>query len=105
MSLCYLVSDLGRKLHVLFVSVCLPDRRPNWSERSSLETHVKGAAIVRQPLTHPLAFQETVNVSIGQSALLTNAIRSLTIRCPAGGVPPPKVSWTKDGAPLLPADR
>uniref|UniRef100_G3PMZ3 ADAMTS-like 3 n=1 Tax=Gasterosteus aculeatus TaxID=69293 RepID=G3PMZ3_GASAC len=42
---------------------------------------------------------------IGQSALLTNATRSLTIRCPAGGVPPPKVSWTKDGAPLLPADR
>ncbi|XP_062417646.1 ADAMTS-like protein 3 isoform X2 [Pungitius pungitius] len=77
------------------------DRRPDWSK----PPFVQRAAIVRQLLTRPLAFQKNINISIGQSALLTNATRSLAIRCPAEGVPPPKVSWTKDGALLLPTDR
>ncbi|XP_070686822.1 ADAMTS-like protein 3 [Pempheris klunzingeri] len=78
------------------------DRLPNWSEHSSLKNR---PLIISQPQTLPLAFQKNINISIGHSALLTNATRSLTILCPAEGFPPPKISWTKDGALLQHTDR
>uniref|UniRef100_A0AAX7UTW2 ADAMTS-like 3 n=1 Tax=Astatotilapia calliptera TaxID=8154 RepID=A0AAX7UTW2_ASTCA len=53
----------------------------------------------------PSTFQKNIDISIGHSALLTNATRSLTIRCPAEGSPPPKISWSKDGALLQHSDR
>lgn len=81
------------------------DRLPNWSERSSSETYANRPVIIRQRQTHPLAFQKNINISIGHSTLLTNTTRSLTIRCPAEGFPPPKISWTKDGTLLRHTDR
>ncbi|XP_042370834.1 ADAMTS-like protein 3, partial [Plectropomus leopardus] len=81
------------------------DRLPNWSERSSLETVAHRPVIIRQQQTLPLTFQKNINISIGHRALLTNTTRSLTILCPAEGFPPPKISWTKDGAPLQQNDR
>ncbi|XP_031702131.1 ADAMTS-like protein 1 isoform X1 [Anarrhichthys ocellatus] len=81
------------------------DRLPNWSERSSSETYANRPVIIRQQRTHPLAFQKNINISIGHSTLLTNTTRSLTIRCPAEGFPPPKISWTKDGTLLRHTDR
>lgn len=81
------------------------DRLPNWSEHSSLEVAAKTPVIVREQQTLPLTLQKNVNVSVGHSALLTNATRSLTIRCPADGFPPPKITWTKDGAVLQHTDR
>uniref|UniRef100_A0A3B4GWV9 ADAMTS-like 3 n=1 Tax=Pundamilia nyererei TaxID=303518 RepID=A0A3B4GWV9_9CICH len=56
-------------------------------------------------LSVPPTFQKNIDISIGHSALLTNATRSLTIRCPAEGSPPPKISWSKDGALLQHSDR
>nr|XP_046243182.1 ADAMTS-like protein 3 isoform X1 [Scatophagus argus] len=81
------------------------DRLPNWSERFSLGTMAKRPAIIRQQQILPLTFQRTINISVGNSALLTNATQSLTILCPAEGFPPPKTSWTKDGIMLQPTDR
>ncbi|XP_033482099.2 ADAMTS-like protein 3 isoform X1 [Epinephelus lanceolatus] len=81
------------------------DRLPNWSERSSLETAGSRPVIIRQQPNLPLTFQKNINISIGQSTLLTNTTRSLTILCPAEGVLPPRISWTKDGAPLQQTDR
>ncbi|KAK9543177.1 hypothetical protein VZT92_000973 [Zoarces viviparus] len=81
------------------------DRLPNWSERSSSETYANRPVIIRQRQTHPLAFQKNINISIGHSTLLTNTTRSLTIRCPAEGFPPPKISWNKDGTLLRHTDR
>ncbi|KAL3992543.1 KRAB domain-containing zinc finger protein [Sarotherodon galilaeus] len=81
------------------------DRLPNWSEHSPLETVAKRPAIIRQQQSIPPTFQKNINISIGHSALLTNATRSLTIRCPAEGFPPPKISWSKDGALLQDSDR
>ncbi|XP_073320635.1 ADAMTS-like protein 3 [Pagrus major] len=81
------------------------DRLPNWSERVSLEIAVKRPVIIRQQQTLPLTFQRNINVSIGNSALVTNATRSLTIHCPAEGFPPPKISWSKDGALLQQTER
>ncbi|KAA8585674.1 hypothetical protein FQN60_004368 [Etheostoma spectabile] len=72
----------------------------NWSERSSLETVGRRAVIIRQQQSPPLSPQKNINISIGHSALLTNTTQSVTILCPAQGLPPPKISWTKDGAPL-----
>lgn len=85
--------------------ICPTDRLPNWSERSPLETVANRPAIIRRQQTLPLTFQKNINISIGHSALLTNATRSLTILCPAEGFPPPKISWTKDGALLQHTDR
>ncbi|XP_039986255.1 ADAMTS-like protein 1 [Xiphias gladius] len=81
------------------------DRLPNWSERSPLDTVMNRPVIIRQQETPPLAFQKNISVSIGHSALLTNATRSLTIVCLAEGSPPPKISWTKDGVLLQHTDR
>ncbi|GLD66982.1 ADAMTS-like protein 3 isoform X1, partial [Lates japonicus] len=81
------------------------DRLPNWSEHSSLDIVVNIPVIIRHQQTPPLSFQRSINVSIGHSALLTNATQSLTILCPAEGFPPPKISWTKDGALLQHTER
>ncbi|XP_060923660.1 ADAMTS-like protein 1 [Limanda limanda] len=78
---------------------------PNWSERSSLGIPVNTPRIIRQQQSLPLAIQKNINVTIGHSALLTNATRSLTILCPVEGSPPPKINWTKDGALLQFTDR
>ncbi|KAI3376757.1 hypothetical protein L3Q82_000351 [Scortum barcoo] len=80
-------------------------RLPNWSEHSSVETAANRPLIIRRQQTLPLTFQKNINISIGHSALLTNATRSLTILCRAEGFPPPKISWTKDGAQLQQTDR
>ncbi|XP_069567566.1 ADAMTS-like protein 3 isoform X1 [Brachyistius frenatus] len=81
------------------------DKLPNWSEHSSSEMVVSRPVIIRQQQNLPLTFQKNINISVGQSALLTNATQSLTIRCPAEGSPPPTISWSKDGAPLQHTDR
>lgn len=85
--------------------ICPTDRLPNWSELFSLVTVATKPVIIRQQQTLPLIFQKNINISIGHSALLTNTTRSLTILCPAEGFPPPKISWTKDGALLHHTDR
>lgn len=85
--------------------ICFTDKMPNWSERSSLETYANRPVINRQQQTQPLAFQKNINISIGHSTHLTNTTQSLTIRCPVEGFPPPKISWTKDGALLRHTDR
>ncbi|XP_076583561.1 ADAMTS-like protein 3 isoform X4 [Chaetodon auriga] len=82
-----------------------PNRWPNWSERFSLETVAKRPVIIRQQQTLPLTFQKNINISIGNSALITNATRTLTILCPTEGFPPPKINWTKDGILLQHTDR
>ncbi|XP_071329077.1 ADAMTS-like protein 3 isoform X3 [Trachinotus anak] len=81
------------------------DKLPNWSEHSSLDIAVNRAVIIRQQQTLPPAFHRNINVSIGHSTLITNATQSLTILCPADGFPPPKISWTKDGALVQHSDR
>ncbi|KAM3876867.1 ADAMTS-like protein 3 [Diretmus argenteus] len=80
-------------------------RLPNWSEHSSAEKVARRPAIIRQHKTLLLTFQKNINISIGHNAFLTNATRSLTIFCPTEGSAPPKISWTKDGAPLQHTDR
>ncbi|KAE8296917.1 ADAMTS-like protein 3 [Larimichthys crocea] len=81
------------------------DKLPNWSERRSFETAGNRPVIIRQQQTILLAFQRNINISVGNSALVTNATRSLTILCPAEGFPPPKIRWTKDGILLRHTDR
>uniref|UniRef100_A0AAQ6I9X1 ADAMTS-like 3 n=1 Tax=Anabas testudineus TaxID=64144 RepID=A0AAQ6I9X1_ANATE len=81
------------------------DELSNWSERSSGELFVSKPVITRRQKTPPLTFQKNINISIGHSALLTNATRSVTILCPAEGFPPPKISWSKDGVLLHHTDR
>ncbi|XP_071402647.1 ADAMTS-like protein 3 [Centroberyx affinis] len=80
-------------------------RLPNWSERASGEKVASRAVIIRQHQTVPVTFQKNINISIGRNTFLTNGTRSLTILCPTEGSPPPKISWTKDGAPLQHTDR
>lgn len=85
--------------------ICHTDRLPNWSDHLSLETAAKGPAIIRQQQILPLTFQSNINISIGNSAFVTNATRSLTILCRAEGFPPPKIIWAKDGVLLQHTDR
>ncbi|XP_047437133.1 ADAMTS-like protein 3 [Mugil cephalus] len=80
------------------------DRLPNWSEHWP-EMVANRPVITRQQQTLPLTYQKIINISIGHNALFTNATKSLIILCPAKGFPPPKTSWTKDGAPLQYSDR
>uniref|UniRef100_A0A3P8VIL7 ADAMTS-like 3 n=1 Tax=Cynoglossus semilaevis TaxID=244447 RepID=A0A3P8VIL7_CYNSE len=84
------------------MSFSTTDSLHNWSE---LVSALGGAAvhrprIIRQQQKRTMSVQESVDVNIGDSALLTNTTQSLTIRCPAEGFPPPVISWSKDGAPL-----
>lgn len=81
------------------------DRLPNWSEYSPLEVVARRPVIIRKQQIVPLIFQKNINISIGHSALLANATWSLTIQCPADGSPPPKITWSKDGALLQRSDR
>ncbi|KAM4602374.1 ADAMTS-like protein 3 [Polymixia lowei] len=77
---------------------------PNWSEHSG-EKVARRPAIIRQQQNHVMTFQKNVNISIGQTAFLTNATRSLTMLCPTEGSPQPNVHWSKDGAPVQHTDR
>lgn len=87
--------------------ICPTDRHrlSNWSEHFSLETAVNGPVIIKKPQTLPLMFQSNINITIGNSVVVTNATKSLTILCPGEGFPLPKISWAKDGVLLQHTDR
>ncbi|KAG5270363.1 hypothetical protein AALO_G00191800 [Alosa alosa] len=79
------------------------DKTVNSSERAvdKESKSPKKATITRHEQHGPLmSFQRDMRIYIGRVAYLTNATRSLSLLCPVHGVPPPTVSWTKDGAPL-----
>lgn len=61
--------------------------------------------IVRQKQNPLLTAQKNVNITVGRTAFLTNGTRSLLLLCPAEGAPQPRVTWTKDGAPIQNSDR
>lgn len=81
------------------------DTLSNWSERSPVEAVPSRPVISRRTQTLPLTLHKHVNISVGHSAILTNATRSLTILCSADGVPAPKTTWSKDGAQMQRTDR
>ncbi|KAM3625298.1 uncharacterized protein V6R79_009807 [Siganus canaliculatus] len=82
------------------------DKLPNWSEHHSSERGTNSRPVInRQQQTQPLTFLRKVITGVGNSALLTNATQSLTILCPAEGVPLPKISWSKDGVVLQQTNR
>uniref|UniRef100_A0A673GJV8 ADAMTS-like protein 3 n=1 Tax=Sinocyclocheilus rhinocerous TaxID=307959 RepID=A0A673GJV8_9TELE len=84
------------------------DKTPNTSERSEGKVAKKGswAVIVRQKHHRSaMSFQRDLRIHVGRTAYLTNATHSLTLMCPAQGLPPPNLSWSKDGAPLQNSDR
>uniref|UniRef100_A0A8C1GFY0 ADAMTS-like 3 n=1 Tax=Cyprinus carpio TaxID=7962 RepID=A0A8C1GFY0_CYPCA len=84
------------------------DKTPNTSELSEGKTPKKGsrAVIVRQKHHgSAMSFQRDLRIQVGRTAYLTNATHSLTLMCPARGLPPPNLSWSKDGAPLQNNDR
>lgn len=72
----------------------------NWSEHTPVNVVPSKPVIVRQQQSLPLTLQKNINISIGQSALLANTTRSVTILCAANGVPAPKIIWSKDGTLL-----
>ncbi|XP_059362386.1 ADAMTS-like protein 3 [Carassius carassius] len=84
------------------------DKTPNTSELSEGKMLKKGsrAVIVRQ-IHHgsAMSFQRDLRIHVGRTAYLTNATHSLTLMCPTQGLPPPNLSWSKDGAPLQNSDR
>ncbi|XP_026071934.1 ADAMTS-like protein 3 [Carassius auratus] len=84
------------------------DKTPNNSELSEGKMLKKGsrAVIVRQ-IHHgsAMSFQRDLRIHVGRTAYLTNATHSLTLMCPTQGLPPPDLSWSKDGAPLQNSDR
>ncbi|XP_055010314.1 ADAMTS-like protein 3 [Boleophthalmus pectinirostris] len=69
----------------------------NWSEATPVEVVPGKPVIERQQQRSPWALQKNLNISIGQNGLLTNTTRSVTLLCPAQGVPKPKIVWSKDG--------
>ncbi|XP_039515359.1 ADAMTS-like protein 3 isoform X1 [Pimephales promelas] len=84
------------------------DKTPNTSELTGEMPSTRGsrAVIVRQ--RHhgsDMNFQRDLRIHVGRNAYLTNATHSLTLMCPAQGLPPPNLSWSKDGAPLQNSDR
>uniref|UniRef100_A0A8C2C6E4 ADAMTS-like 3 n=1 Tax=Cyprinus carpio TaxID=7962 RepID=A0A8C2C6E4_CYPCA len=84
------------------------DKMPNTSELSEGKTPKKGsrAVIVRQEHQgSAMSFQRDLRIHVGRTAYLTNATHSLTLMCPTQGLPPPNISWSKDGAPLQNSDR
>ncbi len=84
------------------------DKTPNTSELSEGKTPKKGsrAVIVRQKHHgSAMSFQRDLRIHVGRTAYLTNATHSLTLMCPAQGLPPPNLSWSKDGAPLQNSNR
>nr|XP_003198947.4 ADAMTS-like protein 3 [Danio rerio] len=81
------------------------DRTSNTSELFGTEVS-KIAAIVRQKHHGSvMSFQRDLRIHVGRTAYLTNATHSLTLLCPSKGSPKPKLSWTKDGAPLQDINR
>uniref|UniRef100_W5N5E8 ADAMTS like 3 n=1 Tax=Lepisosteus oculatus TaxID=7918 RepID=W5N5E8_LEPOC len=84
----------------------LVDKTPNSSERvhdkdtDSQLIKQKKPNIIRQKQNPLMTFQKTINISIGRAAFLTNSTQSVYMLCSALGIPEPKISWTKDGAPL-----
>ncbi|XP_026786423.3 ADAMTS-like protein 3 isoform X1 [Pangasianodon hypophthalmus] len=77
------------------------DRTPNSSELSGGKSMKSRAVIVRHsPHGSAMSFQRDLSISVGRTAYITNATRSLTLLCSAQGIPIPTVSWTKDGVPL-----
>uniref|UniRef100_A0AAR2L535 Ig-like domain-containing protein n=1 Tax=Pygocentrus nattereri TaxID=42514 RepID=A0AAR2L535_PYGNA len=77
------------------------DRTPNSSERSGTKNLKSQAVIIRhEQHGSTMSFQRDLRINIGRTAYITNATHSLTILCSTQGVPPPAVSWTKDGLPL-----
>lgn len=84
------------------------DKTPNTSELTGDMASTRGsrAVIIRQ--RHhgsDMNFQRDLRIHVGRNAYLTNATHSLTLMCPAQGLPPPNLSWSKDGAPLQNSDR
>uniref|UniRef100_A0A8C7TQD0 ADAMTS like 3 n=1 Tax=Oncorhynchus mykiss TaxID=8022 RepID=A0A8C7TQD0_ONCMY len=57
----------------------------------------KRPVIIRQRQNPPMTFQRSLNISVGQTAFLTNATRQLYLLCPSEGIPQPQITWTKDG--------
>uniref|UniRef100_UPI001EAED59A ADAMTS-like protein 3 n=1 Tax=Oncorhynchus gorbuscha TaxID=8017 RepID=UPI001EAED59A len=78
-------------------------RTPNSSEWSA--SSVKRPVIIRQRQNPPMTFQRSLNISVGQTAFLTNATRQLYLLCPTEGIPQPQITWTKDGVELQLTDR
>ncbi|XP_016135918.1 ADAMTS-like protein 3 [Sinocyclocheilus grahami] len=84
------------------------DKTPNTSERSEGKAAKKGSrAVIGRQKHHgsAMSFQRDLRIHVGRTAYLTNATHSLTLMCPAQGLPPPNLSWSKDGAPLQNSDR
>ncbi|XP_042615423.1 ADAMTS-like protein 3 isoform X4 [Cyprinus carpio] len=84
------------------------DKMPNTSELSEGKMPKKGsrAVIVRQEHQgSAMSFQRDLRIHVGRTAYLTNATHSLMLMCPTQGLPPPNISWSKDGAPLQNSDR
>uniref|UniRef100_A0AAZ3RSB7 Ig-like domain-containing protein n=1 Tax=Oncorhynchus tshawytscha TaxID=74940 RepID=A0AAZ3RSB7_ONCTS len=79
------------------------DRTPNSSEWSA--SSFKRPVIIRQRQNPPMTFQRSLNISVGQTAFLTNATRQLYLLCPTEGIPQPQITWTKDGVELQLTDR
>ncbi|XP_026875646.2 ADAMTS-like protein 3 isoform X1 [Electrophorus electricus] len=78
-----------------------PDRTPNSSERSREKGPKSRPVIARHGQSSSMmSFQRDLRVGVGRTTYVTNATRSLTLLCSAQGVPPPTVTWTKDGLPL-----
>uniref|UniRef100_A0AAZ3QBU0 Ig-like domain-containing protein n=1 Tax=Oncorhynchus tshawytscha TaxID=74940 RepID=A0AAZ3QBU0_ONCTS len=70
-----------------------------WFNRNDL-TIMKRPVIIRQRQNPPMTFQRSLNISVGQTAFLTNATRQLYLLCPTEGIPQPQITWTKDGVEL-----
>ncbi|XP_035272367.1 ADAMTS-like protein 3 isoform X1 [Anguilla anguilla] len=80
----------------------LLDKIPNSSERVIEKDPGGGGkpAIIRHKLNPLMTFQKSINISIGRSAFLTSATKSVFLLCAAQGMPRPLLSWAKDGKPL-----
>uniref|UniRef100_A0AAY4BE05 ADAMTS-like 3 n=1 Tax=Denticeps clupeoides TaxID=299321 RepID=A0AAY4BE05_9TELE len=79
------------------------DSPPNLHEHipeKDQRAHRKPVISRRKQYDPVMNFHRDVKINIGRTAYLTNATRSLFLLCPVHGVPPPTVSWTKDGSPL-----
>uniref|UniRef100_A0A4W5PSW5 Ig-like domain-containing protein n=1 Tax=Hucho hucho TaxID=62062 RepID=A0A4W5PSW5_9TELE len=79
------------------------DRTPNSSEWSA--SSFRRPVIIRQRQNPLMTFQRSLNISVGQTAFLTNATRQLYLLCPTEGIPQPQITWTKDGVELQLTDR